>query len=443
MPQKKRGRPRLRVGGSVFSTSSSESASRAGSEIDAIHNPHQLPQRPIAGHKRSESNRSLNTMSSVSPISPRAMGTFHATGGRGSIGGLGGSLVSPTAWLDLDFNILKQDDSFDRLFGNGQRGPRSLSGISTSVVPDALRSLKDSMKRERESRDPTYLPPILLPGEDSLGHMDEVNEAAASRGFNTRTYQMHYYLPNGTMQTLPTSFTLAKTTRYFVIMTLPPISLDSLSMLLQQADKRPQSGSSSAPSDFRSGGYQAPMDARVRADSKTWSSSPESRDRWMATDSPSARQTMTTEMSRTPSGSTYWERHTNAPQPPLFNSAAGSARNTYSAFTSESRASGPHHHGFHSERHSSTASSAGELDISRSISNESSVMFSDDEYGRARSVLPAIIRADGQNTPSASNISWAGRWPAAAQQQEQQDGHREPERSPDKRRKMDIKSLLH
>lgn len=411
--------------------------------MDSLHHPQQLPQRPITGHKRSESSRSLNTMSSISPISPQAIGTFHGATGRGSISGLGGRLVSPTAWLDLEFNIVKQDSSFDQLFGSAHRGPRSLSGIATSVVPDALRSLKDSMKRERESRDPTYLPPIMLPGEDSIGRMDEVNEAAASRGFNTRTYQMHYYLPNGTIQTLPTSFTLAKTMRYFVIMTLPPISLESLSMLIQQVDKRPPSGSSSAPSELRSGGYQTTMDARVRADSKTWSSSPESRDRWMTTDSPSASQPMTTEMSRTPSGSTYWERHSNTPQPPLFSSAATLDRKPYSAFGSDSRTAGPQSHGFHSDRHSSTASSAGDLDITRSVSNESSVMFSDDEHGRSRVALPAIARFEGQTTPSVSSASWSGRWPATAQQQGQQQGSQQPAGSPDKRRKMDIQNLLH
>ncbi|KAF2152427.1 hypothetical protein K461DRAFT_294092 [Myriangium duriaei CBS 260.36] len=366
-------------------------------------------------------------MSSISPISPRAGGPFssHAHRSSGSVSSR--TLLSPTAWLDLDLNFIRADDAFCQMFPDLRYSSfRRLSDIAYPVMPDAVQALKSTIRREREVKDPSYLPPILMPGEDSLGRIGEVNEGEATRGFEAHTYQMNYSLANGVVQTLPTKFNLAKTSRYFIIMTLPPISPDFLSVMVQQGARRPASrGDPLTPSEVL-------LTRPSTASSPTWSSSSESREMSRGTSSaPTSVNMEGLRLGRHQAGTASWDRQAIPPQ------SSGHIRHGQMPLSTDTRFGGSMQHNRSYERTSSVASSGAELDITRSVSNES-VVFSDDEqaYPRASNLLPPLSRTDSRPVHTGQSAeAWmpsARTGPVAP-----------PQRAPEKRRRMDIESLLH
>lgn len=236
VPQKKRGRPRLR-GDSNVEAPLMRGHTFVG--LDASNYMRsQTMQPPEMAHHRTDSMRSMLSMegssvsaSTTSPTSTRdpivpteAWASIFARQPHSST-----TTITPAAWLDLDLSFLKVNEAFTRLFPYYQQlhSPR-LTDLATPLYSEALSGLRTSLRDEREAKDPSFLPPIQNAGVDLLGSIDDSNEAELSRGFDVRRVQLSFHLPNGGRQNLQTRFALAKSSRYFVIMSLPPLTPDIL-----------------------------------------------------------------------------------------------------------------------------------------------------------------------------------------------------------------------
>ncbi|KAF4554764.1 Hypothetical protein D9617_3g018320 [Elsinoe fawcettii] len=346
--------------------------------------------------------------------------------------------IVPTAWLDLDLNIIKADDNFARLFGNFQGLlNRRLPELGVPSTPDLFQTLRTRMRDERESKDPAYLPPIVIPGEDPLGPMENVNVAEATRGFDPLHYMLSYTFASGMNQTLATKFNLARTSRYFIIMSLPPLTPDFFAAVVGQATRAQEA--SVAPVTNPRAPFQIMTmfsDSRVANVLSTGDSSP--------TDSPV--DDLESELPAVVRPSAESSAHQPAQAPENRGSSLHvSQKSTASSIEStdagqlladkrrvqEPMSAGP--------SSASTPHTFADYDISRTISHESAV-FSDDEQPPPRS-KPSIH--DILNREPAIPADWrpqsSGSSTVPSRKASQQGGPRDS----DKKRRMDIRSLLH
>lgn len=128
----------------------------------------------------------------------------------------------PTGFLDLDFVFIKANRSFQQIMLGGQdlRG-RRLADVASPADNENFHAIKNRLRTERETKDPSYLPPILQPGQDPVLGVPERDVDQVTQGFEDRTYIWTQAQPVRDVQTFPARTRLAKAGIYFVAVTLP------------------------------------------------------------------------------------------------------------------------------------------------------------------------------------------------------------------------------
>ncbi|WPH04537.1 Hypothetical protein R9X50_00742900 [Acrodontium crateriforme] len=129
----------------------------------------------------------------------------------------------PMAYMDLDFVFLRANSSFERIMLGGQesRG-RHLSDVALPADKSDFQSIQDRLRREREEREPSYMPPILQPGLASISGVSDGDVDRLSQGFSDHTYTwINRRLTSSDRSVFPARVRLAKANVYFVVVTLP------------------------------------------------------------------------------------------------------------------------------------------------------------------------------------------------------------------------------
>lgn len=135
-----------------------------------------------------------------------------------------GSADLPVAILDLDLHILHTNRSFEQSLGL-QTNVRKDAHISELVSPaegaDSFVAIRNQIRRERERREPAYLPPILEQGRDALS---EIREADLDYWMRRNPLTTHTWICHGVRERsspFHVQIWLVKAVTYFVIVRLP------------------------------------------------------------------------------------------------------------------------------------------------------------------------------------------------------------------------------
>lgn len=206
--------------------------------------PSQTPTRPLAGtrNRRAESFRSLRSQTSEDSPSYAASTSSYPPVGilqspfsaqqppTPSTGRFGYEVA--TAFLNLDFIIMKANRAFEQIMMGGQdvQG-RQIADIAASADNEGFHAIRNRLRAERESREPAYMPPILHPGQDPVEGVSETDVDQFTRGFSDHTYIWTHGQLGAAAQRFPARVRLAKASTYFVVITLPsfrPVDLARL-----------------------------------------------------------------------------------------------------------------------------------------------------------------------------------------------------------------------
>lgn len=192
------------------------------------------PVRPIAGtrQRRAESFRSLQSQTSdESPAysastpgyRPAAILQSPFSGHHPSTPSiLRPSYETATAFLNLDFVILRANRPFEQIMTAGQdvRG-RHIAEIAAPADNEGFQAIRNRLRAERESREPAYMPPIMHFGQDPVQGISEAEADRFTDGFSDRTYTWTRSQPAAAAEHFPARVRLAKASAYFVVVTLP------------------------------------------------------------------------------------------------------------------------------------------------------------------------------------------------------------------------------
>lgn len=129
----------------------------------------------------------------------------------------------PTACLDLDLVFLRANRPFQQIMTGGRDIVKQrLTDVAIPVDSESITGIRNRLRAERESKEPTYLPPILSTGEDPLGGVADADIERFTQGFSDHTYTWTQLQPTaGGSQNFPARVRLAKAATYFVVITLP------------------------------------------------------------------------------------------------------------------------------------------------------------------------------------------------------------------------------
>ncbi|GAB7338722.1 hypothetical protein MBLNU457_5439t1 [Dothideomycetes sp. NU457] len=207
------------------------------------------PVAPMSRHHRGDSFRSIRSFESSPPSISSSSPSYARPASRSwpqpRATMPAQQYATPVAFLDLDLKILKTNSTFQQLFTGTQdlRG-RRLNEIARPIETDGFTAMRNQLRAEREAKDPAYLPPIF-PGEhDPLAAVNENDIDVVAHGFQDRQFLVTYSWPGGTEQTLATRVRLARTSIYFVVISLPPIPQQPTSIITSSAHVRHPSSSS-------------------------------------------------------------------------------------------------------------------------------------------------------------------------------------------------------
>lgn len=190
--------------------------------------------RPIAStrHRRQESFRSLRSQGSEGsghassptyPYPPPPTATQATFGLQYPLppSNLPGYEV-PTAYLDLDFKILKANHPYRQIMAAGQDvAGRQLSDLAAPADGENFQNIQNRLRGERNRRDPAYMPPINQPGQDPLQGAVEADVERWTQGYDDNTYTWTQTQLGPAAMTFPARVRLAKANVYFVAVTLP------------------------------------------------------------------------------------------------------------------------------------------------------------------------------------------------------------------------------
>lgn len=254
VPHKKRGRPRLREDTEFQVETSTGQLGRPFEQLPTSIAP--PGERPIAAirHRRGDSLRTLRSYGSSPSSSSIVSPTYGRPASRSIHEVVPPVFVTPIAFLDLDLVIIRANAAFYQLFAGSQelRG-RRLTDIARPADADSFQNVRNSLREEREAKEPAYLPPILQSGHDPLSGTTEGDVQAVTRGFEDRQYMWTYGLASGVEQALQTRICLAKSSIYFVTLTLPPFPQARLYTGIGQA---PPSPTLTSPLTMSGSGFQ-------------------------------------------------------------------------------------------------------------------------------------------------------------------------------------------
>jgi len=129
----------------------------------------------------------------------------------------------PTAFVDLDFVIIRANQSFRQIMADDRDLTRSrLHEIAAPADAESFMSIRSRLRGEREAREPSFLPPIVSSGEDPLAGVADRDVENFTRGFSDQTYTWVQLKPGSRgAQTFPARVRLAKAATYFAVITLP------------------------------------------------------------------------------------------------------------------------------------------------------------------------------------------------------------------------------
>jgi hypothetical protein len=129
----------------------------------------------------------------------------------------------PTAFVDLDFVIIRANKSFQQIMADDHDLTRSrLHEIAAPADAESFMSIRSRLRGEREAREPSFLPPIVSSGEDPLAGVADSDVENFTRGFSDQTYTWVQLKPGSRgAQTFPARVRLAKAATYFAVITLP------------------------------------------------------------------------------------------------------------------------------------------------------------------------------------------------------------------------------
>lgn len=229
---KKRGRPRLREEGEF---KVEQMLPEPGSSSALPLGPTDPSTRPIAAtrHRRQESFRSLRSQGSdgsgvasspTYPYPPPPTATQVTFGFQYPLppSNPPPGYEVPTAYLDLDFVILKANQSYRQIMAAGQDVVgRQLSDLAAPADGESFQSIRNRLRAERDRRDPSYMPPINQPGQDPLQGAVEADAERWTQGYDDNTYTWTQTQLGPAAMTFPARVRLAKANAYFVAVTLP------------------------------------------------------------------------------------------------------------------------------------------------------------------------------------------------------------------------------
>lgn len=225
---KKRGRPRLR----------DERDQRVeGSHLEHHHSsaPMEPPfvspvlSSPGRGHQRVGSYRELRSQPGIYhhahqmgvPMSQSYdLGSF-----RPSAPNLDVSPIPPIAVLNIDLVIARANNAFHEAIAPGVnlRGRPLLDLVSPSHATE-IQGLQSQLRAERDTKDPTYLPPIHGSAHDldAITSIDDKDLPAATQDHIDRKLYWTFRTSSGQQRNFHFSVKLARTTFFFVVLMLPP-----------------------------------------------------------------------------------------------------------------------------------------------------------------------------------------------------------------------------
>jgi len=134
--------------------------------------------------------------------------------------------TSPIALLTLDFVVLRSNYAFSEALSLGYNFQnRPLRDLLITSDRDKLQRLQYSLRTELQ--DSAHLPPIrpTIPG----GVFDVLSSTS---GFQQRSEYWTFQLPNGQSRGFPVSVSLARTTTYFLVLTLVAHTKPTLTTIL-------------------------------------------------------------------------------------------------------------------------------------------------------------------------------------------------------------------
>ncbi|MCJ1472437.1 hypothetical protein MMC13_001085 [Lambiella insularis] len=133
--------------------------------------------------------------------------------------------TNPTALLTLEFVVLRSNYAFEEALSLGSTlQGRPLSDLLVASDRDKLQRLQNSLRAELQSK--VHIPPIrsTAPGV-------ALDIFSVTAGFQQRPEYWTFCLRNGQSHGFPISVSLAKTTTYFVILTLVATAKPSMSAI--------------------------------------------------------------------------------------------------------------------------------------------------------------------------------------------------------------------
>ncbi|RMX82513.1 hypothetical protein D0869_06000, partial [Hortaea werneckii] len=127
-----------------------------------------------------------------------------------------------TALLNLDFVIVRANRPFQQIMLPGQDlTGRQVADVAAPADDESFQSIRSHLRAEREARDPTYMPPIMQPGQDPVQDISEAEAEQFTEGFQDHTYTWTHTRLGPASQQFPVRIRLAKAHSYFVVLTLP------------------------------------------------------------------------------------------------------------------------------------------------------------------------------------------------------------------------------
>ncbi|OJD38699.1 c6 zinc finger domain containing protein [Diplodia corticola] len=132
------------------------------------------------------------------------------------------SYVTPMALLNLDLHIIKTNQAFNLLFNRSDFYGRDLSELVESHHAETVYRLRSELREERDQREPSYMPPIFGPREqEAVQNVEEEDLERISLGYTDRRFTWRFSSIFGQPQEVRVRVRLAKTSIFFVSLTLP------------------------------------------------------------------------------------------------------------------------------------------------------------------------------------------------------------------------------
>ncbi|OQO00265.1 hypothetical protein B0A48_14052 [Cryoendolithus antarcticus] len=231
---KKRGRPRLRDDGE-FKMERPLPAPLAATSSAVDTGMTQVRPMATPRHRRQESFRSMQSLTSEGspsygpptpsylrqPDRPYQSALTYVSPRSSAPSNLASEV--PTALLDMNLVIMRANRAFQQIMAAGRElTQQRLTDIAAPADSESFISIRDSLREERDGREPSYLPPILPSGETPISGVDDRDVERYTEGYRDRTHTwLQLQAAPGAAQTFPARIRLAKAATYFIVVILP------------------------------------------------------------------------------------------------------------------------------------------------------------------------------------------------------------------------------